>query len=308
MGRREPFLFNLVPTIAEVMKRPYPEVMSSVPRIQTVIKQEEEQFLRNLENGLRMLQRHVPQDEGGRLRRRSRAPAAFDLHSTYGIPVEVTESLAAEQNLRVDMAGFEASRLDILEDLAGQPRTAAAVFTTGPLDTLKQSYHHGSEFLGYGDRGRRQGHRHPRAGPARRSRIGRRRGDIPIALVLDRTPFYGESGGQVGDIGTISGEGVPLRGLGHEEGKRFHPPPRPRGRGDGRPQREGPRRGRRDPTPGDPAGALGDARPPSCPAHPPRQARPAGREQGRAGPAPVRLRQPRGRRPRAAEGDRGDGE
>ena len=52
MGRREPFLYQLVPVVAEVMSRPYPELSESVSRIQTTIKQEEEQFLRNLENGL----------------------------------------------------------------------------------------------------------------------------------------------------------------------------------------------------------------------------------------------------------------
>ena len=85
---------------------------------------------------------------------------------------------------------------------------AADVFATGPLDTLKEAYHHGTEFLGYqtteadGDRDR-----HPRAGPARR--VGRPLATAgpPIALVLDRTPFYGEAGGQVGDTGTIRGDG-----------------------------------------------------------------------------------------------------
>ena len=74
--------------------------------------------------------------------------AAFDLLSTYGIPVEVTESLAADQNLRVDMPGVEAARVKFAAVSRGTTE-AADVFATGPLDTLKEAYHHGSEFLGY---------------------------------------------------------------------------------------------------------------------------------------------------------------
>ena len=148
----------------------YPELRDSVPRIQNVIREEEERFLRNLENGMRMLNDTF---------RRTKAAGsdtidgreAFNLHDTYGIPIEITESLAADQNLRVDMAGFKEAQ-DEARKIARGTAEAADVFATGPLDTLKEAYHHGSEFLGYqtteadGD-----GHRHPRAGAARR--VGR---------------------------------------------------------------------------------------------------------------------------------------
>ncbi len=88
---------------------------------------------------------------------------------------------------------------------------AADVFSTGPLDTLKKSYHHGTEFLGYQTtEAEAQGDRHPGAGPTGRLGHGRRAGP-PIVLVLDRTPFYGESGGQVGDTGEIRGDGFVFR-------------------------------------------------------------------------------------------------
>lgn len=205
IGRREPFLHELVPVVAETMRRPYPELSESVPRVAQVIREEEERFLRNLENGLRLLQDTF---------RRTRAAGsdvvggaeAFDLHATYGIPVEITESLAAEQNLRVDRPGFEAA-------LAEHGRTSRGkaevfdVFATGPLDTLREAYHEGTEFLGYTCTEAQgvvigileQGRLAETAGPGD--------GGPPIALILDRTPFYGESGGQVGDTGTIEGEG-----------------------------------------------------------------------------------------------------
>lgn len=205
IGRREPFLHALVPVVAEVMRRPYPELRDSVPRVANVVREEEERFLRNLENGLRLL------DDAFRRTRAAGSDVvggaeAFDLHATYGIPVEITESLAAEQNLRVDMAGFQAC----LEEHGRTSRGKAEafdVFATGPLDTLGEAYHDGSEFLGYERveaEGKvigilEQGRLTETAGPGD--------GGPPIALILDRTPFYGESGGQVGDTGVIEGEG-----------------------------------------------------------------------------------------------------
>ena len=206
MGRREPFLYQIVPTVAQVMGRPYPELLDSVPRIQNVVKEEEEQFLRNVENGLRLLSDTF---------RKTRAAGsdvipgeeAFDLHQTHGIPIEITESLAADQNLTVDQAGFASARKRHSEVSRGTTE-AAAVFATGPLDVLKKSYHRGNEFVGYTttesdstvigilEQGRL----------AESATVGPE-GSSPVVLVLDRTPFYGESGGQVGDTGVILGEG-----------------------------------------------------------------------------------------------------
>ncbi|MFO0890192.1 MAG: alanine--tRNA ligase, partial [Isosphaeraceae bacterium] len=147
MGQREPFLHKLPPVIAEAMHGGYPELRDSVPRIQNVIREEEERFLRNLENGMRMISDTF---------RRTRAGGsdtidgreAFKLHDTYGIPIEITESLAADQNLRVDMATFKAAQ-DEARKIARGTAEAADVFATGPLDTLREAYHQGSEFLGY---------------------------------------------------------------------------------------------------------------------------------------------------------------
>ncbi len=136
MGRREPFLYQLVPVVAEVMSRPYPELRESVSRIQTTIKQEEEQFLRNLENGLRLLNDTFQKTKAAGSDTIS-GKDAFTLHATYGIPVEVVESLATDHNLRIDTAGFEAERGRHTVISRGTTE-AAAVFATGPLDTLKK--------------------------------------------------------------------------------------------------------------------------------------------------------------------------
>ncbi len=203
MGRREPFLHQVVPVVAEVMGRPYPELKESVRRIQTTIKQEEEQFLRNLENGLRLLSDifHKTTAAGSDT---IAGRDAFDLHATYGIPVEVVESLATDRNLRVDRAGFEE---EVKKHAAVSRGTseAADVFSAGPLDTLKKEYRAGSQFVGYAtthDEARVIGIlEQNRLAEAAEANSGG-----SVALVLDRTPFYGEAGGQVGDTGTIRGE------------------------------------------------------------------------------------------------------
>lgn len=209
MGQRDPFLYKLVPAVAEVMKRPYPELAESVRRVQTVVRQEEEQFLKNLENGQKLLNDVFSKTRGAGSEVVS-GRDAFTLHSTYGIPFEVTESLAADHNLRVDRTGFE-HEMEEFGKISRGTTEAAAVFTTGPLDTLKEAYHHGSEFLGY------------EAVAADATVIGiveqgklaesaeAQEGGAPVVLVLDRTPFYGESGGQVGDTGVIRGQGFAFR-------------------------------------------------------------------------------------------------
>jgi alanyl-tRNA synthetase len=203
MGRREPFLYQVVPVVAEAMKGPYPELLESVSRIQTTVRQEEEQFLRNLENGLGLMNDAFQKTRaaGGDT---ISGEEAFVLHATYGIPVEVVESLAVDQNLKIDRTGFELERSKHTQISRGTTE-AAAVFSTGPLDTLKKEYHHGSEFLGYGTT-RDQGRVIGIVEQNRLANSAHANGGGPVILVLDRTPFYGESGGQVGDTGTIKGD------------------------------------------------------------------------------------------------------
>ncbi len=203
MGRREPFLYQIVPVVAEVMAQPYPELHESVSRIQTTIKQEEEQFLRNLDNGLRLMNDvfHNTKAAGSDT---ISGKDAFILHATYGIPVEVVESLAVDHNLRIDRAAFEEERVEHAA-ISRSTDQAAAVFSTGPLDTLKKEFHHGSEFVGYF-----QTEENARViGIVEQNRLAdsaQSNGGSSLVLVLDRTPFYGESGGQVGDTGTIRSE------------------------------------------------------------------------------------------------------
>jgi alanyl-tRNA synthetase len=203
IGQREPFLHRLVPVVAEAMGAPYPELRESARRVATTIKQEEEQFLRNLENGLRLLSDIFHKTKAAGSDRISGADA-FTLHATYGIPVEVVESLATDHNLRVDREGF-AQKRDEHSVVSRGTTEAAAVFSTGPLDVLKKEFHHGSEFVGYATT--RENARV--IGILEQNRLAESaeaNGGPSLVLVLDRTPFYGEAGGQVGDTGRIDSD------------------------------------------------------------------------------------------------------
>ncbi len=211
IGRRDPFLYQLVPVVAEVMKKPYPDLAESVTRVQATIKHEEEQFLRNLENGLKLLTDTFQKTRAAGSDTIS-GKDAFTLHATYGIPVEVVDSLATDHNLRIDHAAFDQERGRHTTISRGTAE-AADVFAVGPLDTLKREYHRGTEFLGYTTTESKA----RVIGIVEQNRLAEKAtagsAGTSLIVVLDRTPFYGESGGQVGDTGVIRGAGFEFRVL-----------------------------------------------------------------------------------------------
>ena len=201
MGRREPFLHELIPLVADLMARPYPELVDSVPRIRHVVREEEERFLRNLENGLSLLEDVFKKTRAAGSDTIS-GRDAFALHATHGIPVEIVESLAADRELKVDRPAFD---LEVDQHAATSRGSseAADVFAVGPLDTLRQQQPGGSTFLGYESVRAEAEVIGIVAGGTLIAAV--EPGTEPVALVLDRSPFYGESGGQVGDLGVIVG-------------------------------------------------------------------------------------------------------
>jgi alanyl-tRNA synthetase len=201
LGLREPFLFQLVPVVAQLMKSPYPELGDTIERVQKGIKAEETTFFGTVGAGLARINRMfdemksagrviVPGDE------------AAELYTTYGVPPEMVESMAAELNIAFDWDGYRAA-MGRHGEISG--KIADVVFKTGPLEALKKALKV-TEFLGY----------ETTEAPAEirgiiaqdhlldsLTEIGH---DNPVQVVLDRSPFYAESGGQVGDTGTITGD------------------------------------------------------------------------------------------------------
>ena len=190
LGQTRPFFHKLVADLANEMGAAYPELVEQGERIAGVLKQEEERFGETLENGMKILDAELASvTKGGALD----GKVAFTLYDTYGFPVDLTADIARERALTVDMAGFDAA-MDVQRT---QARAAGKFKAAGTVEYSGAK----TEFLGYDTL-----HEKAKvvalyvAGTAVQS-IG---GDDDAIVVLDRTPFYAESGGQVGDAGVLS--------------------------------------------------------------------------------------------------------
>ncbi len=206
-----PFLAGLVPAVLETMGGAYPELREGVATLEAVLAAEEAQFGRTFENGMRRLEAAVERlrEQGG-----TALPAemAFQLHDTYGFPVDMTAEILAEQGLGFDRARFD----DLMEEQRVRARSAQKmsenIFDRGPVGELAERGVAPTLFEGYGDAAAAT--REERHGSRAQGRVAgvivdeRLRDELRPAetgsLVLDRTPFYAESGGQVGDVGRIS--------------------------------------------------------------------------------------------------------
>ncbi|MCA9205322.1 MAG: alanine--tRNA ligase, partial [Planctomycetales bacterium] len=203
MGMREPFLYQLVPAVVDMMKTPYPDLTESVDRVASVMKSEEENFLGTLDAGLA----HIDQIFG-KIKSANRTTVdgreAADLYQTYGVPPELFESMAAEHNLAFDWEGFKTA----MEEHG--VRSGILVHTvmgdTGPIDAIKKVLHD-VEFLGYETTEATAELKFIVAQNQLCEQLDEVCHERQVIVVLDRSPFYGESGGQVGDTGEIVGDG-----------------------------------------------------------------------------------------------------
>jgi alanyl-tRNA synthetase len=208
MGMTEPFLCKLVPAVVEAMKVPYPELGETAGRVAGVIEKEEANFFGTIDAGLSRIERVF--DELRRDNRtRVEGPVAAELYQTYGVPPELFESLAAEHNLAFDWEGY-ARAMEQHGEASGKVQHTV-MGAKGPIDSLKHALH-STEFLGYDATEADATVKGIVAGRPPHDHLCDRMEEVghaePIRVVLDRTPFYGESGGQVGDVGRLTGDGV----------------------------------------------------------------------------------------------------
>ncbi len=203
MGVGEPFLHKLVGTVADLMKDPYPELGQTVERVSQVIRQEEANFLGTIDGGLDRIGRVFEQ-----MKRDGRGAVsgtdAAEMYTTYGFPPELFETLAAEHNFTFDWPGYQ-QEMQRHGEVSGSGEKI--VFKQDPLDAVKK-VRHGSRFLGY-ETTEVEGAEVVAivAGNQLCDQADEIDSTRPITLVLDRTPFYGEMGGQVGDTGELLGPG-----------------------------------------------------------------------------------------------------
>jgi len=192
----EPFLCDLVGPVAVEMSDAYPELnkKNEVERISRIIRQEEQSFAETLAKGLRLLEEAI----GGAKDRTLAGDVIFKLYDTYGFPVDLTADIARERGLMIDQAGFESA-------MEAQRERARAASKFGVDLREGVSVEGRTEFSGYDgvtDRGRVV--ELIKAG----AKVERLRAGEEGQVVLDRTPFYAEAGGQVGDQGVLTAPGV----------------------------------------------------------------------------------------------------
>ena len=201
LGRHDPFLFQVVPVVVEMMEPAYPELKETVERVAGVIRQEEESFFGTIDGGLGRLDRLFDEME-----RSGRAvvdgEVAAELYMTYGLPPELVEAMAAERNYTFDAAGFEQA---MARHGAESGKGQFELFKTGPVEALKKALHE-TRFVGYDTteaEARIKGIVAQEHLCDELTEVGH---EQPVIVVLDQTPFYAESGGQVGDTGRLVGD------------------------------------------------------------------------------------------------------
>ncbi len=194
LGIRDVFFYKLVAPLAEEMGLAFPELIATQAQIERVLKKEEERFAETLEQGMRILEACVAKMEGSVIP----GDTVFQLYDTYGFPVDLTADFAREHHLTVDHAGFEMA-MSAQRDRA---RSASSFGADYDQDIKLDSQ---TEFTGYH-------HLEDQV-----SIIGLYKQGQPVnslqdgeegVVILDKTPFYAESGGQIGDCGIIEADGA----------------------------------------------------------------------------------------------------
>jgi len=202
LGIQEPFLYKLVAVVADIMAKPYPEVLARRESISRIIKIEEERFSDTLTQGLALLDQHIRQlQSSGSTVLPSKD--AFKLYDTYGFPIDLAESILAEHGMRIDREGFE-REMEEQRERARLSTTLGGVFAAGPHLDLKASLPP-TAFTGYEDT---QAEAKVVGIVSEGAAVESVSAGAKATIVLDRTPFYGESGGQVGDTGEIEANGT----------------------------------------------------------------------------------------------------
>lgn len=206
LGKRDPFLFEIVPAVVDIMKGAYPELTETVASVQGSMKEEESQFLDTIDRGLSRFDRCAEAAKKAGSRQIS-GDDAFALHTEDGFLIELTEAIAADRDLTVDMDRF---RLRMKEHgVISQAGRTVDVMSAGPLDLIRKE-HGDTEFVGYDSTEAQSTVIGLLVDKESVTAVPADYGEA-FAVVLDRTPFYGESGGQVGDSGLLTGNGVRLR-------------------------------------------------------------------------------------------------
>ena len=186
LGMNLPFLHKLVDTVVENYGGAYPELVKNKEKVKDVIKSEEERFNKTLDRGYKLLEEFITEKKD------IDGESAFRLYDTFGFPLELTKEIAQENNLNVDEEGYKKA----MQEQKDRAKAATAkISVTGDIKYAKVEEQVGStEFLGY------------EKNEAEGRILALIDGEGYVDVVLDKTPFYAECGGQIGDSGYLTNE------------------------------------------------------------------------------------------------------
>ncbi len=197
LGQKEAFIYKLVPTLVAEMGDAFPELPAQQKLIMKVMQEEESSFLRTLENGIKLLQGLIDEaKEKGK--KEISGEKAFTLFDTFGFPLDLTELICREQEMGVDEKGFD----ECMQQQKDRARNAAQV-QLGDWVVVNENDNDNengsiSEFVGYDNT------EYP-AHIVKYREVTQKKGSV-FEVILDKTPFYGEMGGEVGDRGVLVSE------------------------------------------------------------------------------------------------------
>ena len=194
LGAKDSFFHKLVAALAREMGAAYPELVQQQAQIERVLKTEEEQFAKTLEQGLRILESDLAELKGGVIP----GEVVFKLYDTYGFPMDLTADIARERGLTVDEEGFE-------REMEAQRERARAASSFGLDYNSLVKVDSQTEFLGYTDL---EANGQILSLLKDGQEVAEAKAGDELVIVLDKTPFYAESGGQVGDTGYLLAPGV----------------------------------------------------------------------------------------------------
>lgn len=197
LGCAEPLMYHLVPNFISLMGDQYPELKRAEATITENLKSEEERFKQTLERGLKLLEEEVAQLSNNKS---LAGDVAFKLYDTYGFPLDLTQDILRSKNMQVDTEAFDAC-MEQQKEMARAAHKGSGDTATGKIWFELKEKLGATKFVGYDED----------ACDAQILAIVKDGAEVPSAnagdevfIILDRTPFYGESGGQAGDIGVLS--------------------------------------------------------------------------------------------------------
>ena len=211
LGQKEAFIYKLVPTLVAEMGEAFPELPAQQKLIMKVMQEEESSFLRTLENGIKLLQGVIDETKAAG-KTEIDGEKAFTLFDTFGFPLDLTELICREQGMTVDEQGFDAC----MQQQKERARNAAEVKLGDWVIINDSEGDNLSEFIGYD-------YTEYPAHIVKYREVQQKKG-VAYEIILDKTPFYGEMGGEIGDRGVLVSEyeEITVRDTKKENGVSIH--------------------------------------------------------------------------------------